>query len=1034
MKNLSHEQQQELRRMFGSWVSFDKEERRIYSHDVGALPKLIKPFVGAATAAAVVQPETEEQLVELVHWANRHRIHLVPRAKATSGYGGVMPVKGGVTVNMTRMSRVLAVDPQAMTACVESGLVWRKLEAVLEAADLALRNYPSSAPSSTVGGWLAQGGVGYGSYEFGYFRDNVVSARVVLPDGSIRTFEDDELDYISDAEGITGFVTQVTIRLRERHPERVRAIVFPSAQQLSAAVNELLAKRVPLWSVSFVNPQMARLKNQVPPKLLHGEPTEKQESHLPESGYTLLLNAPQERWSAIESALESIVVAHHGEPLAPEVAAHEWEQRFNLMNIKRLGPSLLPAEAIVPAEKLGVVLEDLDKSVKQPLTLEGMLHVGSGGAARGEVTLLGFIPHDERKLSFGVAYSLSLTFVKTAKKHGGRAYSTGLYFSSQAEQVLGSERVVKLRDFKRRVDAKRIMNPRKVVDKGLMGYLLGAVLPFEPLARVPANLMRSPVGERVDGQGRRDVPDDMAWYAYACAQCGYCVDSCTQYYGRGWESESPRGKWFFLRDYMEGKAEMTQAWVDNFMACTTCELCDAQCPLNLPIEHTWLKMRGELVDKSDRLPFPPFKMMRAAAKKECNIWGAYSENRADWIPEDVKPKILPKSEIAYFAGCTASFVEQDVAQGTTKLLTEAGVDFTYLGEEEACCGIPILCSGHWDTFEGILRHNVESMQARGVKTVVTSCPACWLAWSRYYPKWAKKLGIPYDIETRHYTELLSDRIASGDLKFTHEVSRKVTWHDSCHMGRAGGIYEPPRQLLKAIPGVELTEMAYNRENAHCCGSVLTLLKSPDGAALNIGARRIQEAEETGADALVAACPCCEVQLRVSAQKLGSSLPVVDLAHVAAEGLGVELPDPTEFALEQWATFEAMIKLLKPEAMASFMEPLLPSMIEAMPRPLAGIMRWTRRTSPGTRAVMLGLMRPMMPSLFPTLLPGMMPRMMPEMLEAMEKVVPMPEHLKEQMPDLMPQVMEDLMPKMLPEVLPHLLPKVEAYLNAVPEAA
>jgi len=538
----------------------------------------------------------------------------------------------------------------------------------------------------------------------------------------------------------------------------------------------------------------------------------------------------------------------------------------------------------------------------------------------------------------------------------------------------------------------------------------------------------------MEGQGKRGVPDDVAWYAYACAQCGYCVESCTQYYGRGWESESPRGKWYFLRDYMEGRAEMTQAWVDNFMACTTCELCNATCPLELPIESSWLKMRGELIVKQDRLPFPPFEMMRAAARKERNIWGAYRETRGAWVTDDVQERIRPQAPVGYFAGCTASLVEKDVAQGTTKLLAAAGVDFAYLGEDEACCGIPILCSGHWDTFEEILRHNIEAMQSRGVETVVTSCPACWLAWKRYYPAWAKKLGIPFDMETLHYSELLSDRVASGDLRFTHEVPRSVTWHDSCHMGRAGGIYEPPRRLLEAIPGVELKEMAFNRDQAHCCGSVLSLLDSPDEAALNIGTRRVQEAVDTGADALVAACPCCEVQLRVTARKMGASLPVVDLAHVAAEGLGVSLPDPTDYALEQWATFEAMIKLLKPEEMAELMAPMLPQMIDAMPRPLGAMMKWTRNTSNGRRRAMLAMMRPMMPALFPRLMPGMLAKLMPDFLEAVEAVVPMPAHMKEQMPELMPEVMGELMPKMLPGVLPHLMPKIEEYLNEVPEAA
>lgn len=1045
--------------MFGEWVSFDKEERRIYSHDVGVVPKLIRPLVGQAVASAVVQPVTEQELIELAQWANAHHIPLVPRAKATSGYGGVLPVKGGITVSMTRMRGILEIDRAAMTVRVEPGVVWNDLERTLAKEGLSLRTYPSSAPSSTVGGWLAQGGVGYGCFEYGSFLHNVISARVVLPSGEVRDFDGIDLEMISDAEGITGFITQVTLQVRELKSQRVSAVRFDSTQALSEALNEILDSGLPLWSVSFINPEMARLRNQLPVRLEHGHPVDDQHPSVPERGYIVLLAAPSERWPALEPSLNTVIANHGGTLLDQALADHEWEQRFNLMHIKRLGPSLLPAEAIVPLCNLDLALEELRDAIKQPLALEGMVQLDLRGKPKGMVTLLGFIPHDERKLSYGIAYGLSLTLVRTVKKYGGRSYSTGYYFTSQADDVLGAARTQKLRDFKKTIDPQNIMNPRKVIDSSLVGRLLGVLLPVEPLMRIPANMFKSPVGERIAGQGKRGIPDDVAWYAYACAQCGYCVDECDQYYGRGWESESPRGRWFFLRDFMEGRAKMTQEWVGNFMACTTCEMCNVKCPLELPNESMWMKMRGELIHKQDWATFPPFEMMRSSVRKELNIWGAHQEARDEWmppemkaksrvptqdvyitpcsasplqrhawVPGDVQERLHPQAEIAYFAGCTASLVETDVAQGAARLLCAAGVDFTYLGEQEACCGIPMLVAGRWETFEDILRHNVRAMQNRGVNTVVTSCPACWLAWNTYYPDWAKKLGIPFTFKTLHYSELLADRITSGDLKFTHEVPRKVTWHDSCHMGRAGGIYEPPRRLLEAIPGVELKEMEFNRENAHCCGSVLSLLEDPEKAALNIGKARLQEAVNTGAETLVAACPCCEVQFRVSANKANINLPIVDLANLAAQGLGVALPDPTDYTLEQWKTFEAMIKLLKPEQMAEFMSGLLPQMIEAMPAPFRTMMRWIQHSRPGTREMMLAMMRPMMPALFPRLLPGMLPKLMPDMLEEMEKFVPMPDYMKELMPELMPEVMGNLMPKMLPEVIPHFMPKMEAYLK------
>jgi hypothetical protein len=161
------------------------------------------------------------------------------------------------------------------------------------------------------------------------------------------------------------------------------------------------------------------------------------------------------------------------------------------------------------------------------------------------------------------------------------------------------------------------------------------------------------------------------------------------------------------------------------------------------------------------------------------------------------------------------------------------------------------------------------------------------------------------------------------------------------------------------------------------------------------------------------------------------MPVIDLAHLACEGAGIEHLDPTPYALEMWGVFEAMINLLKPEEMGDFMAGLLPEMIEAMPEPFRGMMKLVKSSPGPVRDAMIAMMKPMMPFLFPRLLPGMMPKVMPDMLAAVGERIPMPEQMQEQMPDLMPPAMDNLMPKMLPEVIPYFMPKMEAYLKGEP---
>jgi Fe-S oxidoreductase/FAD/FMN-containing dehydrogenase len=1011
--------QRQLQEMFGERVTFDRMERKIYSHDVGVMPKLLQPLIGKTLADAVVQPKSEDELIALVKWADENHVPLIPRGKATSGYGGVVPAKGGITVDMRRFRRILHIDPVGLTATVRPSVVWKELEYVLAKQDLALRLYPSSAPSSTVAGWLAQGGVGYGSYEYGPFRENVVSARVLLPTGEMRVFEGKELDVISDAEGITGIILEIALRLRRAAEESIWGVRFSSAKDLVAAIRELAEKRVPLWSISFINPKMAELKGQIPPALEHGEPVGEPRPEVPVA-YVAIFVGPAEQKGQIASALLPALKNHGGTLLPADIAEHEWGERFNILHVKRLGPSLVPAEVVLPLEGLAGGLEDIERLIRQPFVLEGMVSKSPLGGY--ESTLLGFIPHDERRLTYNLAFGLALSVLNIAKKHGGRAYSTGLYFKRETESVLGVERVAQLRAFKTSVDPLGIMNPGKVLGNGALSGFMGLAETFEPLVRAVANPAKAPVGERIQGQGKRGIPDDTAWYAYACAQCGYCVDECDQYYGRIWESQSPRGKWFFLREFMEGRAKMTQEWVDTFMACTTCELCNVKCPLELPIEPSWLGMRGDLIHKQNRLTFPPFEIMRASLRKELNIWAGYRQDRPRWMPDDKVGMLPERAEIGYFPGCTASYVEHDIAQATACLMNKAGVEFTYLGKDEACCGIPMLVSGLWDTWEEILRHNVDAMKARGVKTVVTSCPACWLVWKTYYPEWAAKLGIDYPFETKHWSEVIAEQIAAGKMQFDQQVDMKVTWHDSCHMGRAGAIYEAPRQVLQAIPGIDFVEMRHNRQEAHCCGSVLSLVADPE-AAKRIGDMRLQEAEDTGAEALIASCPCCEVQLRVTADKTGRDIPIIDLAHLACKGAGIAHLDPTPYAIEMWGVFEAMINLLKPDKMALLFEELYPQMFAAMPGPMLGMMKVAKRV-PG----MLSLMKPIMPKMMPILVPMLMPKVMPDMLAAVERRVPMPETMKEQMPDLLPAAMENLMPKMLPMIAPLVTPSMIEYIR------
>ncbi len=1004
-------------------VNVDQVERKLYSHDIAALPSLVKPLLGHPLADAVVQPQSEQELIQVMRWANQHRVPLTPRGKATSGYGGVLPVKKGVVVDFYYLKNVLQLDKEGLTVTVEAGITWEMLDRYLHSHGLTLRLYPSSYPSSTVGGWLAQGGAGFGSYQYGYFRENVLSACVILPNGEQRSYAGDELELISDAEGITGMISQVTLRVMKNEPLEVVSLGAKEAKDFQALVEALDQADLPIWSMMFINPKMAELKNKAP-QVHRGDIPQPEHVTLP-LVYILTLSYPKTASAAVQSLLAEILPRYHGERLSDAIAGHEWENRFRLMVVKRLGPSLVPSEVVIPLKHLGAALDEITEKVAQPLVKEGVV-IRKGKNKQPEVVILGFIPADERKFNYNFVFALSLSVIKIAEKYGGRAYSTGLYFANKADQVLGKERIEKLRQFKAQVDPNHIMNPGKVLEPGLMGAFMGLAGAFEPIVRSFGNAVSVEVGERTLNEVR-GIPQDVVWYAYACSQCGYCVDECDQFYGRGWESQSPKGKWFWLREYLEGRENWDQKMVDTFLACTTCELCNLRCSAALPIEPAWMKMRGKLIHEDNKMTFPAFEMMDAALVAEGDIWAGYRKDRSAWFPEELKEKHGPqhKAKNVYFAGCTASYVENDIALGSVRLLDAAGVDFTYLGEKENCCATPMLVAGKWDTFAATMKKNIQAVKESGADTVITSCPACDMMWRHAYPQWAKKLGIPFDIQTRHYSEVVSEQIKDGKFQFpaNNLPEQTVTWHDSCHMGRVSGIYEAPRELIKNIPNVNLVEMAHNRAEAHCCGSVLTLIKDPL-TAHDIGEMRLDEAIEAGAEKVLAACPCCQFQLRVSAQKKNIPVEVVDLSSFAAQALGFELPDPRPEVRAQWAVFEAMIDLMTPQGFAALMGSMWPELINAMPLGMGPMMRFMGKKLP----FMLDAMKPMFPLLFPVLLPRMMPKVMPTMLERVGKRVPMPDYMAEQMPELMPKVMDNLMPHMIGDVIPLVTQPMVDYLK------
>lgn len=1007
MKDLTIDTQKRLSDIFKDRVNYKLYERRLYSSDIGVMPRFVKNRI-QSLPVAVILPKDEDEIMELFKVSREQNIPLVPRGIGTSGYGGSIPAQGGISVVFSQMNKVIDIDDTGKTVTVQPGIIWKDLERKLNVKDLMLRLYPSSFPGSTVGGWLAQGGIGIGSYKYGPFYKNIEKVKIITPDGSKKTFSGEELSLISGSIGTIGIITELTFKVQKKQDVFEELLSFSDIKDLKDFIRSINKDGIPLWSVTCINPGLARLKNKL---------DEKSNIKLPEGKYLTLLSFFASDKDTIEKYLDEKKYLGY-ETLDQELAQEEWKQRFYTIRVKKLGPSVVPSEVIIPLEKADEFFRKVTKKIKFDYLAEIIV------TDDGNLTILGFILSDERKFSFTTTFTSSISVIKIAEGLGGKVYSTGLYFTYKSPDVLGQDTFDKIVQLKKDTDPDNLLNPGKLFyDNGInkssskkIDLLMKAAERFE----WSFPLIRNIFGNKSIGRKRtKKMSEDLLWNATICAQCGYCVQACELYESRFWESSSPRGKWKLLKDYQEGKTRINNEIVNTFLMCTTCKRCDPVCQVDIPIMDLWNRLRGELVEDKHFATFPAFEMMAASYNHEGNIWAELRQDRADWVPPDTK--VSQDSDTLYWAGCTASYVTQDIAKNAVRILDAADQDFTVLGTEETCCGIPFYMAGKWDVFEKAVRTNIENINKKGIKKVIISCPGCWVTFNDLYKEWAAKLGLDYDIEIEHITQAASRLIKEGKLIPKKQLEETVTYHDPCHIGRHGNIYEEPRDIIKAIPGMSLKEMEHNKDDALCCGSVLTRAGEPNPTSDYLGKIRIDEAIDIDAATILTTCPCCEVQLRVSAKNNTQEMKIMDITDALARSLGFEVSDYTPKTLKSWDVFGQMIDYMTPREMAVMMDELMDKIIDMMPGYMKAMIKIVNKMPGFIKDLMYKMMAKMMPVLMPKLLPSMMPKMMDDILGYYYDRVPnMPVSMKKLMPVMMPEVMDKLMPSMLPDVVPLIL--------------
>jgi Fe-S oxidoreductase/FAD/FMN-containing dehydrogenase len=886
---IAKKEKQELVNLFGERVAFNLVERVLHSNDVGALPELARQQLNTYPDA-VVQPENNNELKALIELAVKYRAPLVPRGSGTSGYGGTIPTRGGIVVDFYRLNHIFDISKERKTVTVESGVTWNDLEKKLRSHGLALRLYPGSAISATVGGWVANGGgAGIGSFEYGYIGDNILEVELMTTKGLMKLTKP-RINLVEGMAGTTGLIYLVKLLVRDSEDDIPILAALPSLRDLTDVFQEIKEKNLPLWEASYRNPLYVKLNE---------EAIEKQSKRLPRYSDAIKPKLPQDKYigafvypcsrgSKVRDGIFKIVKSHSGEMLNEELSKFDWEDRFYPLRLKALGPSIIPSEVCVPTDKLRELIGQVSKN-KKPIAFYGSL-INNGT----KTVLLTYTLDDERRRGFPLAYATSLSMIKAASKLGGSPYAIGMYFTDYTKLLLDKEKLSKIYKFKKEADPEQIMNPGKIFPRYLdksspfrLNLMLRIAKNLSGLFGVMDKLFggKSP-GEVIDNNttlGKLPFGKEVAWDALTCANCGYCRTKCPEFNAIGWESSSPRGKFHILRDYLKGKSYLDERIAELFYVCTTCGHCNKICQVKSHIEEDWTLAGRPLMWQEG---FNPPMISQVAASNilvKHNPSGYPHDKRTAWVPPGVRYKT--EGEIAYWVGCAASYdkASRNLSVNSLRILNKAGIEPTYLNTNEWCCGGGTYLVGCLEDIQETVRHNIEEVSKRGIKTIITSCGSCYYYFAHLYPILAKKLNLEYYAKIKHITEVISELIDDGKIKLKFPININITYHDPCHIAIAGGIVEAPRKILSSIPGLKLVEMPRNRKNTACCGR--HTLRYPRLGRIIIE-ERINEANETGAQAIVAACPTCGNNFRTGLAQKGDGLEVFDITDLVAESMGL----------------------------------------------------------------------------------------------------------------------------------------------------